>query len=115
MQNVAASKVFMTKKRKEATFCYANKVSEVLQHLLSYQNATNQLRYFKDNLYSKGVGYLILSSDHGLCGGLNTNLFQLVLDHNKQFNKKTFFWSLFGDQARNFFEKREGRLLNLAI
>ncbi len=112
MQNVAASKIFVTKKRKEATFCYANKVSEVLQHLLSYQNTKNQLGYFKDNLHSKGIGYLILSSDHGLCGSLNTNLFQLVLEHNKQFGKKTFFWSLFGDQARNFFEKRKGILVN---
>ncbi len=116
MQNIAASKMFVTKKRKEATACYANKVSEVLEHLLSSEHAISNLAYLKNNLdQGAGVGYLILSSDHGLCGGLNDGLFQVVLEHKKQFASKELFWSLFGNQARIFFEKQQGTIVNSIV
>jgi F-type H+-transporting ATPase subunit gamma len=75
MEMVAAAKMRKAQERMNASRPYAEKMHEVVSHVasghLEYQHPFTQTR---ENV--KRVGYIIISSDRGLCGGLNTNLFK---------------------------------------
>ena len=78
MEMVAASKMRRARDRMEASRPYAEKIHQVVSHMalgqLEYQHSFVQQRE-----QVKRVGYIIISSDRGLCGGLNTNLFKKAL------------------------------------
>ncbi len=77
MEMVAASKMRKTKDRMQATRPYSKKIGQIIKHLAqanpeykhSYLNARDVKR----------VGVILISSDRGLCGGLNSNLFRKTL------------------------------------
>lgn len=75
MEMVAAAKMRKAQDRMNASRPYAEKMHEVVSHVasghLEYKHPFTQER---ENV--KRVGYIIISSDRGLCGGLNTNLFK---------------------------------------
>jgi len=75
MEMVAASKMRRAKERMQASRPYANKMRQVVSHManghLEYKHPYMQSR---DQI--KRVGYIIVSTDRGLCGGLNINLFK---------------------------------------
>lgn len=77
MEMVAAAKMRKAQERMNASRPYAEKMHEVVSHVasghLEYQHPFLQER---ENV--KRVGYIIISSDRGLCGGLNTNLFRVA-------------------------------------
>ncbi|NRB78021.1 MAG: F0F1 ATP synthase subunit gamma [Saccharospirillaceae bacterium] len=79
MEMVAASKMRKAQDRMSATKPYAEKVRGVIGHL-AQANPEYQHIYMNEREVSK-VGYIVVSSDRGLCGGLNINLFKAV---NKQ-------------------------------
>jgi len=79
MEMVAASKMRKAQDRMGATKPYAEKVRGVISHL-AQANPEYQHIYMKERDVKK-VGYIVVSSDRGLCGGLNINLFKAV---NKQ-------------------------------
>lgn len=78
MEMVAASKMRRAQDRMRATRPYATKMQQVISHVakgdLEYKHLYTQSR---DQV--KRVGYIIVSSDRGLCGGLNVNLFKKAL------------------------------------
>lgn len=78
MEMVAASKMRRAKERMQASRPYADKMRQVVSHMangqLEYKHPYTQSR---DNV--KRVGYIIVSTDRGLCGGLNSNLFKAAL------------------------------------
>lgn len=76
MEMVAASKMRKAQDRMNASKPYAEKVRSVVGHLA---NANPEYRhiYMKER-EAKRVGYIVVSSDRGLCGGLNINLFKAV-------------------------------------
>lgn len=75
MEMVAASKMRRAQERMRATRPYAEKMRQVVSHIakgdLEYKHLYTQQR---DSV--KRVGFIIISSDRGLCGGLNVNLFK---------------------------------------
>lgn len=77
MQMVAASKMRRAQERMAASRPYANAMRHMISHIalghLEYKHPYTQVRDVKN------VGYIIVSSDRGLCGGLNINLFKQVL------------------------------------
>ena len=79
MQMVAASKMRRSQDAMEASRPYAETMRKVIGHL-----ASGSLEYkhpYLEEREAKRVGYIIVSTDRGLCGGLNINLFkQAVLD-----------------------------------
>ncbi|BCE03635.1 F0F1 ATP synthase subunit gamma [Marinicellulosiphila megalodicopiae] len=79
MEMVAASKMRKAQDRMSATKPYAEKVRGVIGHL-AQANPEYQHIYMNERDV-KRVGYIVVSSDRGLCGGLNINLFKAV---NKQ-------------------------------
>lgn len=75
MEMVAASKMRRASERMNASRPYANKMREVVSHMAQGHLEYNH-PYTLDRENVKRVGYIIISTDRGLCGGLNTNLFK---------------------------------------
>jgi F-type H+-transporting ATPase subunit gamma len=85
MEMVAASKMRKTKDRMQATRPYSKKISRIIKHL-----AQANPEYKHPYLIArevKRVGIIVVSSDRGLCGGLNSNLFRKTLIHLMQWDK----------------------------
>ncbi|MEI2266825.1 F0F1 ATP synthase subunit gamma [Erwinia sp. CGal63] len=77
MEMVAASKMRKSQERMAASRPYAETMRKVIGHI-----ALGNLEYkhpYLEERDVKRVGYLIVSTDRGLCGGLNINLFKKVL------------------------------------
>ena len=73
MEMVAASKMRKAQDRMAASRPYADKMRAVINHL-AFAHSEYKHSYLEERDV-KRVGYIIVSSDRGLCGGLNNNLF----------------------------------------
>lgn len=77
MQMVAASKMRKTKDRMMASRPYSKKIGRIIKHLA---HANPEYKHtFLTRREVKRVGVIVVGSDRGLCGGLNTNLFRKML------------------------------------
>ncbi|KPB88463.1 F0F1 ATP synthase subunit gamma [Pseudomonas syringae group genomosp. 3] len=77
MEKVAVSKMRKAQMRMAASRPYAERIRQVIGHLA---NANPEYRHpFMIERPLKRVGYVVVSSDRGLCGGLNTNLFKTLV------------------------------------
>lgn len=77
MEKVAVSKMRKAQMRMAASRPYAERIRQVIGHLA---NANPEYRHpFMIDREVKRVGYVVVSSDRGLCGGLNTNLFKALV------------------------------------
>ena len=78
MEMVAASKMRKAQERMHASRPYADKIRNVLAHL-AQAHPEYKHPYLSDRDETKRVGYIIVSTDRGLCGGLNTNMFKTAV------------------------------------
>ena len=77
MEMVAASKMRRALERRNAARPYALKMRQVIAHIAQ---AHSEYRHpFMDEREPKRAGVLLVSTDRGLCGGLNINLFRALL------------------------------------
>ena len=77
MEKVAVSKMRRAQLRMAAGRPYAERIRQVIGHLA---NANPEYRHpFMIERETKRVGYIVVSTDRGLCGGLNTNLFKALV------------------------------------
>jgi F-type H+-transporting ATPase subunit gamma len=111
MQLVAASKMRRAKERMEAGKPYAQKIRQVIAHLAQ---ATPEYKHaYMVERPVKRVGYIVMSSDRGLCGGLNINLFKKtvlsVREHHAQ-NVEVEF-CLIGTKATTYFKSVGGKVV----
>ena len=81
MEMVAASKMRRTQDRMAAGKPYDQRIRAVVSHIAS-GNPEYKHQYLTEREV-KRVGYIVVSSDRGLCGGLNVNLFKRVIEHSK--------------------------------
>jgi F-type H+-transporting ATPase subunit gamma len=85
MEMVAASKMRKTKDRMQATRPYSKKISQIITHLA---HANPEYKHsFLVKREVKRVGIIVITSDRGLCGGLNSNLFRKTLTQLTQWKK----------------------------
>ena len=77
MEMVAASKMRKTKDRMQATRPYSKKIGQIIKHLAQANPEYNHPYLIARHV--KRVGVILISSDRGLCGGLNSNLFRKTL------------------------------------
>ena len=82
MEMVAASKMRKAQERMKAARPYAEKIAQVATHL-AYAH-TEYKHPFVIPRPVKRVGLIVVTSDKGLCGGLNTNVLRLVVTQMKQ-------------------------------
>ncbi|MEJ2576950.1 MAG: ATP synthase F1 subunit gamma [Gammaproteobacteria bacterium] len=111
MEMVAASKMRKAQDRMESSRPYAEKIRQVIGHLAkAHPEYRHEFMITRD---VKRVGYIIVSSDRGLCGGLNNNLFrQLVRDiRDLQTQGVAVEFCTIGNKALGFFRRVGGRVL----
>ncbi len=112
MEMVAASKMRRAQDRMQSSRPYAQRMLSVIGHLAL---AHPEYRHpFLVDREAKRVGYIVVSSDRGLCGGLNNNLFRQilrdVLEKRKQGIEADF--SVIGGKALGFFRRVGGNVLS---
>lgn len=82
MEMVAASKMRKAQDRMRASRPYADKIRNVAAHL-SYAQSEYRHPFLIKRETVKNVGLIVVSSDKGLCGGLNTNVLRLSVNQMK--------------------------------
>ena len=78
LEMVSASKIRKAQERMKTSRPYARVMKQVIGHL-AQANSDYQHPYMTERKDPKRVGYVIVSSDRGLAGGLNNNLFRKLL------------------------------------
>ncbi|MEZ0471021.1 F0F1 ATP synthase subunit gamma [Luteimonas salinilitoris] len=78
LEMVSASKIRKAQERMKASRPYARAMKQLIGHL-AQANSEFRHPYLVEREQIKRVGYLIVSSDRGLAGGLNNNLFRKLL------------------------------------
>ncbi len=82
MEMVAASKMRKAQERMKQARPYAEKIANVAVHM-AYAHPEYKHPFMLRREAIKRVGLIIVTSDKGLCGGLNTNVLRLVVSHMK--------------------------------
>lgn len=114
MELVAASKMRKAQDRMELTRPYAEKALQVISHVA---NCNTEYKHpFSIARDVKRAGYIIISSDRGLCGGLNNVLFKTTLLDLRQQKEKGVELDvcLIGSKAISFFRKVGGNVVAVA-
>ena len=105
MEMVAASKMRRAEERMAASRHYARHMRKIIGHL---GRASPQYRhpYMRERPVQR-VGYVIVASDRGLCGGLNTALFRQALAHMAGWQGKDVPVTVctIGNKAQSLFRK----------
>lgn len=111
MQMVAASKMRRAQDRMEATKPYSRKIRDVIANVADAN--TEYTHPYMVERDVKRVGIIIVSSDRGLCGGLNINLFKRVIKTAKAYDDQgvDVDFALFGKKAVSFFNSMGGNVV----
>ena len=115
MEMVAASKMRKAQQRMFASRPYLQRLKEVADHLIKAK-----LEYKHPYLLPKPVKtvlFLVVSSDRGLCGGLNTNLFKMILLEMKKLTERgeQVLICTIGKKAANFFAHHHAKVIASTI
>ncbi len=105
MEMVAASKMRKAQDRMAASRPYSDKILGVIHHLAQAKPEYHHPYLLKREV--KRVGFIIVSSDRGLCGGLNNNLFRDVLKRMREMHDQGVEIDIctIGQKASNFFSR----------
>ena len=112
MEMVAASKMRKAQDRMFSARPYADKIRNVVAHLgLANPEYRHPCLLKRDEV--KRVGLVIVSTDRGLCGGLNSNLFREVLRRLRAWQDQgvELDLSLIGNKAVGFFARVGGNII----
>ena len=106
MEMVAASKMRKAQDRMRASRPYAEKIRNVAAHL-SFANPEYKHPYLIKRDVVKNVGLIVVSSDKGLCGGLNTNMLRLSVNQMKNWESegKLIAVSAIGNKGFSFMNR----------
>jgi F-type H+-transporting ATPase subunit gamma len=112
MEMVAASKMRKAQDSMAASRPYAENMRNVIGHI-----ALGNLEYrhpYMEEREAKRVGYIVVSTDRGLCGGLNINLFKKVLaDAGKQQTAGAEVeFAVVGSKATSFFNNMGAKVVS---
>lgn len=113
MEMVAASKMRKAQDRMRASRPYADKMRDVLSHL-AQAHCEYKHPYLQDREEVKRVGYIVVSTDRGLCGGLNTNMFKVAINQMSDWHDKNVEIDIcaIGKKAATFFSRFQGNIIS---
>jgi F-type H+-transporting ATPase subunit gamma len=105
LEMVSASKIKKAKDQMMDARPYARQMQMIIGHM-AHSSPEYRHPFMKDREV-KRVGYVVISTDRGLCGGLNTNLFKKSLAHMKDYQNKNVGIDVvtIGNKASAFFKK----------
>ena len=114
MEMVAASKMRKAQDRMQASKPYSTRIRNVIHHLA--QGHSEYRHPYLVERPVKRVGYIVISSDRGLCGGLNNNMFKQALQSMQAFSEQEveIDLSLIGNKAIAFFNSYGGNVVSTA-
>ncbi len=109
MEMVAASKMRKAQDRMNATRPYAIKIKQVINHLAAAHSEYKH-PYMHARSEVKRAGFIIISTDRGLCGGLNVNVFKSALRQIKEYQDQgvEIDLSIIGSKGMAFFRRLSG-------
>src|SRR5690606_10714504 len=87
LEMVSASKIRKAQERMRTSRPYANAMKQVIGHL-AQANTDYPPPFLVGRERVERVGYIVISSDRGLAGGLNNNLFRKLLGEVRQWNEQ---------------------------
>jgi len=114
MEMVAASKIRKAQDQMEASRPYAERIRRVIGHL---GNANPDYKHpWLVEREVKRVGYIVISTDRGLCGGLNVNMFKTVIGELQRWQGQNVEvdLALVGAKAVQFFRRLGGNVVGTA-
>jgi len=111
MEMVAASKMRKAQDRMVVSRPYANKIRQVIRHVAS--SHTEYHHPYLNVREVKRAGFMIVTSDRGLCGGLNANILKTALTSMKEFSERNIELDLclIGNKAESFFNRVGGNVV----
>ncbi len=114
MEKVAASKIRKAQQQMEASRPYAERIRRVIGHL-SHANPDYKHPFLVER-DAKRVGYIVISTDRGLCGGLNANLFRTMIGEIAKWQEQNVEvdLALVGAKAVTFFRRMGGNVVGTA-
>jgi len=114
MEKVAASKIRKAQQQMEASRPYAERIRRVVGHL-AHANPDYKHPFLTEREVSR-VGYIVISTDRGLCGGLNANLFKTMIGEiaERQGENVEVDLALVGAKAVAFFRRLGGSVVGTA-
>lgn len=115
MEMVAASKMRRAQDRMLAARPYAEKILNVVQHM-SEANSEYRHPFLMEREEIKRVGFIVITSDRGLCGGLNVNVFRKLLPELKSWHDKNveIDFCPIGNKGLAFLKRMGGNILSQA-
>ncbi|MDA8962199.1 F0F1 ATP synthase subunit gamma [Congregibacter sp.] len=114
MEMVAASKMRKAQDRMEVGKPYARRIRSVVGHIAN--SAPEYRHVYMEEREVKRVGFIVVSTDRGLCGGLNMNLFKATIRAMKEWADQDIEidLSLVGSKAIAFFNSYGGNVIAVA-
>ncbi len=102
MELVSSAKLRKAKEALEKTKPYFNSMEETIHGIL--QNTKGIKHEFLTQRDIKKTAYILITADRGLCGGYNSNIIKLALNHMENKERKSIV--AVGSKGRDFFRKR---------
>lgn len=110
MEMVAASKMRRTQERMREGRPYATRIRAMIGHLANANPEYRHVYMVERDVHR--VGYIVVSTDKGLCGGLNVNLFRTLVRHMAEWDGRGVGaeLALIGNKAAAFFRAFGGNV-----
>lgn len=114
MEMVAASKIRKAQAQMEASRPYAERIRRVIGHL-AHANPDYKHPFLVER-EARRAGYIVISTDRGLCGGLNVNMFKTVIGELAHWRREgaEVDLALVGAKAVQFFRRLGGNVVGTA-
>jgi F-type H+-transporting ATPase subunit gamma len=116
MEMVAASKMRKAQDRMRHARPYGDKIRNVAAHI-SHANPEYRHPYLVDRDTVKRVGIIVITTDKGLCGALNTNLLRMVLAQYKtwQVEGEEIEVCTLGNKGLGFMQRLGAKIISQAV
>ena len=116
MEMVAASKMKKAQDRMRATRPYVQKTLDIMLHI-NQANTEYKHPFLFPREQVKRVGAIVVSTDKGLCGGLNTNVLRLVLQQHKEWKAQGIEcdYVAIGSRGLGFLQRMGGNVVASAV
>ena len=116
MEMVAASKMKKAQDRMRATRPYVEKAFNIAMHI-SKANTEYKHPFLVPRENVKRVGAIVVTTDKGLCGGLNTNVLRVVVQQHKGWRAKGIDvdYVAIGNKGQGFLQRMGGNIVSSAV
>ncbi|MGF6791490.1 F0F1 ATP synthase subunit gamma [Paraburkholderia tuberum] len=116
MEMVAASKMRRAQERMRAARPYADKVRDIAEHM-SRANPEYRHPFMVSNEGAKAAGIILVTTDKGLCGGMNTNVLRASLQKFKELEGqgKTIEATAIGSKGLGFLNRLQAKVVSNVV